>query len=142
MVLAAEADGQEVDEQLMQLYSNCLLGQQLHCTDSHASGDSNASGSLLPPPPPPDWCYKLWSYAPAGEAPAALLAAAAALQRAAAERQQVWLESHQNDDRGQQQQAGTLPPCPPAAVGDGSRGLLALHVSLNLLEGGTGCHEW
>lgn len=147
VVLAAEADGQEVDEALMQLYSDCLLGQQQLQQDDSLDGLAGAGGSsaglrLLPPSPQPGWCYKLWSYAPAAESPAATLAAAEALQRAAGEQRRAWLA---RQAQGEQQQQGTpdVPPCfPPATAGDGSRGLLALHVSLNLLEGGTGCHEW
>ena len=143
VVLAAEADGQEVDERLMQLYSDCLLGQAQPDADTDAGVESSHGQSLLPPPPQPGWCHKVWCYAPAGEAPAASLAAVASLEAAVAERRRAWLASQQpRSQQGQRQQAGALPACPPAATGDGSRGLLALHVSLNLLEGGTGCHEW
>ncbi|KAI7837557.1 hypothetical protein COHA_008572 [Chlorella ohadii] len=147
VVLAAEADGQEVDERLMQLLSDCLLAQPPTDGDAANSGgcstDSSLAQALLPPPPQPGWCYKLWSYGPVGEAPAASLAAVASLERAVAAQRQAWLAKHKHDlQQGQRQQLGALPACPPAATGDGSHGLLALHVSLNLLEGGTGCHEW
>ncbi|PRW60868.1 methyltransferase family [Chlorella sorokiniana] len=147
VVLAAEADGQEVDEQLMQLYSECLLGAPQPVEDTADCEPSSSSDSsvqaLLPPPPQPGWCYKAWCYAPAWEAPAASLAAVEALEQAVAKQHHAWLAQHETAaQQGQQQQAGALPRCPPAAAGDGSRGLLALHVSMNLLEGGTGCHEW
>lgn len=143
VVLAAEADGQEVDERLMQLYSDCLLGQAQPDADTEEGAESSHGQALLPPPPQPGWCYKVWCYAPAAEAPAASLAAVASLEAAVAELRRAWLASQQpRSQQGQRPQAGTLPSCSPAATGDGSRGLLALHVSLNLLEGGTGCHEW
>lgn len=143
-VLAAEADGCEVDEALMQLYSSCLLGQQHDGALDRAGGADGSSpdASLLPPAPPPGWCYKQWTYAPAAESAAATLAAAEALQRAVGERRRAWL-SQQGQGEQPQQHAPDAPPCfPPATAGDGTHGLLALHVSLNLLEGGTGCHEW
>lgn len=147
MVLAAEADGQEVDDRLMQLYSDCLLGQHPQHDDAPGCAGGPDAGHPrprpLPPPPQPGWCYKLWSYAPAGEPPAATLAAAQALQQAVAEGQRAWLTQRGQGEQQQQQRRLDVLPCfPPATVGDGTRGLLALHVSLNLLEGGTGCHEW
>lgn len=136
-VLAAEADGEEASEELMQLYSACLMGQTLPI----GNGSSSLPESLLPPPPQPGWCYKLWSYGPSDEPAAATLQHLAALEQRVAELRQRHL--------AQQQQQQKQPPFTAdeglpaaAAAGDARRGLLALHVSLNLLEGSTGCHEW
>lgn len=144
-VLAAEADGEEVCEQLYARLSACLLGQPLGgCGDDDDSSCSGAAAALLPPPPPPGFCYKLWSYGPAGEPAAATLQRLAALEQQVAQQRQLYAQQQQ-EQRQRSRQQGKCEPAsqlPPATAGDGRHGLLALHVSLALSEGGTGCHEW
>lgn len=140
VVLAAEQDGQEVCEELMQLYSARLLGQ------AGAVGGGSSTALLAAPQPQPGWCYKLYGYAPAGEPTAATWHRMGVLDRQAVERcqqeQQHWRQELDGQQQGEEDgEPGLLPPLPVTA-GDARHGLLALHVSLNLLEGGTGCHEW
>lgn len=64
------------------------------------------------------WCYKLYSYAPTNEPPNLILEKLIDFETEAA-------------NTGWKQVTGT-----------DSCGLLALKTSINMLEGGTGCHEW
>lgn len=158
LVLAAEQDGREVAEAAMAAYSACLLGRGAAACGSGLAGSDAAGGDCdaglaaaagpLLPPPQPGFCYKLWSYAPASQPPALTLQRLERLERRAAERlqrlqqaQSGALKSEEGLDAGAADGSGE-----PAAVAvtafDAQHGLLALRVSLNLLEGGTGCHEW
>lgn len=151
MVLAAEQGGDEVDEELLQLYCTCLLSPAAspfragegggHCSSGWGSGGQQSSEqeeagreekeaepeevqeeSLEGGFPestgalPPGWGRKLWFYSPAAEPPAAALPRLTDLERASLRRRHT--------------------------VGDATHGLMVLQVSHNLLEGGTGCHEW
>lgn len=135
-VLAAEADGEEVCEALYARYSACLLGHAVGSCSGDGGASEDSAAALLPPPPQPGFCYKLWSYGPACEPAGATLQCVAALEQRVLRERQRFTPQHQGQ-RQQQQQV-----LPAAAAGDARHGLLALHVSLNLLEGGTGCHEW
>jgi hypothetical protein len=124
VILEAEQQGQEVCEELMQVYSDCLIGRP----------SSNDGSSLMTPPPQPGWCYKLYAYAPTAAPLASVIESLAALESQALKE---CARSQQQQQQPQQQGQQAAVTC-----GDGLRGLLALHASLNLLEGGTGCHEW
>ncbi|KAL4428674.1 hypothetical protein ABPG77_009780 [Micractinium sp. CCAP 211/92] len=149
-VLAAEEDGQEVCEELMEQYSACLVGPAAAGWDAPTGGDSGRGSWPAAAPPRPGWCYKQFAYAPAGEAAADTMLHLTALEQRAAQmlssceapaEQQACCEKGQQQE--QQERGGAhLAAHAAAAQGDGRRGQLALHVSLNLLEGGTGCHEW
>lgn len=150
-VLAAEEDGQEVHEELMQLYSACLLGAPAVAAASRCDAGGSEGGSQPTAPPQPGWCYKLFAYAPASEAGADTMACLAGLERRAAQlrcsaREDAERQPPQGEgaEQLQREEEGAAQPGLPAAaaLGNGRHGLLALHVSLNLLEGGTGCHEW
>lgn len=134
----------------MELYSGCLLGPAAAGWDAPPGGDSGRGSGPAAAPPRPGWCYKQFAYAPAGEAAADTMLHLTALEQRAAQmlsscearaEQQACCEKGQQQE--QQERGGAyLAAHAAAAQGDGRRGQLALHVSLNLLEGGTGCHEW
>lgn len=80
--LAAEAQGNEVSEELMDLLAADLLGRLPDGDEADDEGGDGGSAAR-PPPPQPGWCYKLWSYAPEGEAPGRTLQTLAALEEQA-----------------------------------------------------------
>ena len=169
VVLAAEQDGQEMCEELMELYSSCLLAQPGSAVTASISGHSGSSGSesgqngsselergsgsgglCLAPPAQPGFMYKIYAYAPAGEGLAATVQRLGDLEHQALQRcrsrsrqqqqeqqQAVPVDADADADADENQQQPL-----PVTAGDGRHGLLALHLSRNLFEGGTGCHEW
>jgi hypothetical protein len=139
VVLAAEQDG-VINEEVIEMYTASLLNQAF---------DTDA----VLPEPSPGWAYKIYSYAPAAEPLASTLQHLNALEQQVVDRcrrqQQQQQQQQQEQEMEEQQQQPEqemeqlqVQEQVVVSTGDRRHGLLALRLSLNLLEGATGCHEW
>jgi hypothetical protein len=113
-VLAAEAGAGEVDESLMEAFTRHLRAP-VEPPPAEVGGHHSQHTALALQA---GWRYKLYAYAPASAAAADVQRRTAALEREIAA-------------------AGD-----GVAVGDGQYGIMAVHLTNSMFEGGTGCAEW
>ena len=100
----------------------------------HAGTEDSGAEPQQPAPQPepqPGRCYKQFAYAPVDEPAHVTLRAFDQLQ---ADMCEAWQRQLQQRRQREAPEVFTLGSC--------TRGLLVLHTSAALSDGGTGCHEW